>query len=304
MFVAFALFVRYGKSRVVHGSSQKYLLLQTGHHYLQRAAEASSEHIVGGKHSVILEEKLPISKFHSKRQSHPPLYEPVPITDRLNKVVSIDQKAPNKHQITKPRSPDEQKPPRPPLKSVSRVPDQWNDNVAKRHKSENSGHPVDEKRPSSAESWRDVYLSSGVTKSQIPSQMGRAETFSDCDFTLHDPDSLSVLDISFPSNSNPTFGLPRSVTPADSEIERYMKLVENSIADHMVAPISNELVAKTHENVPKQLMKNFKSIIKDLDEVIVGYYHLIGFATGCPKNYHCLNNHQNSTIKPMVKFSF
>ena len=155
------------------------------------------------------------------------------------------------------------------------MPDQRNGSAAKRHKSEHSGPPAEERRPSSAESWRDRYLSSGVTKSQIPSQMGRTETFSECDFTLHDPDSLSVLDISFPSNSNSTFGLPRSVTPADSEIERYMKLVENSIADHMVAPISNKLVAKTHENVPKQLMKNFKSIVKDLDEVIVGCYNLV-----------------------------
>lgn len=120
---------------------------------------------------------------------------------------------------------------------------------------------------SSPESRRDTCMFSGVRKDQIPSGIGHFETYSDCDFTMHDPESLSALEISFPPNSNATFGLPRSVVPPETYADRYCSLVQNSIPDYMVAAISEQLVVGTHSMVPRFLVMNFKGLVKDLDKV-------------------------------------
>ena len=121
--------------------------------------------------------------------------------------------------------------------------------------------------PGSEESWRNNFLLSGISRHQIPSNIFRPETYSEYDFTLHDPESEMVLEILFPSNSNTTFGLPRSVTPFEDYEKRYWHLVLNAISTEMVAPISEDLIKGTHRKIPRQLLLNFKAILAELDQV-------------------------------------
>eukprot|EP00795_Rhopilema_esculentum_P000293 gene293-9945_t len=237
-----------------------------GHGLSQRPADDTSSHVFNGKANVVIEETLAInqSKQNLKRHTHPPLYDPVPLADRLGKVPHIEQSTISKTRVIKPKPPDEQKAPGHHGRPLPKI---GNTQGFGGNKISNDGNiEAANSRPHTPESWRDMYLLSGVSKTQIPSQIGKHESFSECDFTEHDPESMSVIEISFPSNMNPTFGLPRSVTPHEPDLERYSKLIESSIADHMVAPISDELVAGTHRNLPKPLIKNFKGVLKELDE--------------------------------------
>ena len=243
-------------------SLMHYLIV--GHHLTQRHGDESNGHIFPIKPNVVLEEKLPLYHNKPNQKRFPPLYDAVPIADRLIKAQNLDQSITNKSKINKPRPPDEQKSQAQPTRTFPKI---FNDNgVTKHDKNENFMNNEDAKSDS-IKSWGNVYPLSGINKRQIPSQIGQSETFSEYDLTQHDPQCQSVLDISFPSNGNPTLGLPRSVVPNDSELERYATLVEKSIPGHMVAPISKMLVDGTHRNVPKQLVEHFKGALKELDEV-------------------------------------
>lgn len=191
----------------------------------------------------------------------------MPIYDRLEKVQLLDLRGPFvKSKVNKPRPPDDEKTQVNVARNYPKLAN-INEHGNKKHVRNENDVSNDDTKSGSFRSWRDGLLLSGITKRQIPSQIGQVEAFSECDFTQHDPQCQSVLDISFPSNGNPTLGLPRAVAPDDSELERYANLVDNSIPDHMVAPISKMMVDGTHRNVPKQLTEHFKGVLKILDEV-------------------------------------
>lgn len=87
-------------------------------------------------------------------------------------------------------------------------------------------------------------------------------------FGEHDEETLSVLNISFPPSTTPTFGLSCAVSPPESELERYSSLVEKAILSNMVAPLSKEWKRKTHDFLPKSLRQDFKETLDDLDKVL------------------------------------
>ena len=91
----------------------------------------------------------------------------------------------------------------------------------------------------------------------------------------YDAESLSVLSINFPPATTPTFGLPRAVVPPDSQVKRYYSLVDNAIADQMVAPLSKEWKKKTHDFLPKHLRDEYKDTLVLLDEVRVRSFCII-----------------------------
>ena len=88
-------------------------------------------------------------------------------------------------------------------------------------------------------------------------------------FREHDEETLSVLNISFPPSTTPTFGLSRAVSPPESELERYSSLVEKAITSNMVAPLSKEWKKKTHDFLPKPLKQDFKETLDELDKVLI-----------------------------------
>ncbi|CAH3114243.1 unnamed protein product [Pocillopora meandrina] len=85
-------------------------------------------------------------------------------------------------------------------------------------------------------------------------------------FREHDDETLSVLNICFPPSTTPTFGLSRSVSPLESDRERYNSLVEKAIHTSMVAPLSREWKKKTHDFLPKSLKQDFKETLDALDK--------------------------------------
>ena len=190
----------------------------------------------------------------------------MPISDRLIKVEMLDQSIANKGRLNKPKPPDGQKTQTQVTRSFPKIFNS-NESGTTKHDKNEAATEKENSKSESVKSWRDAHQLSGVTKEQIPSQIGESEDFSEYDLTQHDPLCQSALEITFPSNGNPTLGLPRSVVPNDSELERYARLVETSIPEIMVAPISDRLVKGTHRNVPKQLTEHFKGYLKELDEV-------------------------------------
>lgn len=218
------------------------------------------------KSSVVLEEKLPLYQNKQNQRRFPPLYDQIPISDRLIKVEMLDQSIANKGRLNKPKPPDGQKTQTQITRQFPKIFNS-NDSGTTKHDKNETATEKENSKSDSVKSWRDAYQLSGMTKRQIPSQLGESEGFSEYDLTQHDPLCQSALEITFPSNGNPTLGLPRSVVPNDSELERYARLVETSIPDFTVAPISDMLVQGTHRNVPKQLIEHFKGFLKELDEV-------------------------------------
>ena len=95
-------------------------------------------------------------------------------------------------------------------------------------------------------------------------------------FRDHDEETLSVLNISFPPSTTPTFGLSRAVSPPESELERYSSLVEKAIHTNMVAPLSREWKKKTHNFLPKSLKQDFKEALDELDKVFILFLTGIG----------------------------
>lgn len=91
-------------------------------------------------------------------------------------------------------------------------------------------------------------------------------------FREHDEETLSVLNISFPPSTTPTFGLSRAVSPPESELERYSSLVEKAIMSNMVAPLSKEWKKKTHDFLPKPLKQDFKETLDELDKVLIALF--------------------------------
>lgn len=84
----------------------------------------------------------------------------------------------------------------------------------------------------------------------------------------YDEETLSVLSITFPPASTPTFGLSRAVSPPELELERYSSLVEKAILSNMVAPLSKEWKKNTHDFLPKSLKQDFKETLDELDKVL------------------------------------
>jgi len=91
-------------------------------------------------------------------------------------------------------------------------------------------------------------------------------------FREHDEETLSVLNISFPPSTTPTFGLSRAVSPPESELERYSSLVEKAIMSNMLAPLSKEWKRKTHDFLPKSLKQDFKETLDELDKEMEAEY--------------------------------
>ena len=247
----------------------KPCIVTLGHNLVQRHVDDGSGHVFSSKSKVVLEEKLPLYHNKQNQRRFPPLYDQIPISDRLVKVEMLDSSITSKGRLNKPKPPDEQKSQTHAVRSFPKLLSS-NNNDQKRHDKNGTVMETDDGKSDSVKSWRDTYHLSGVPRKQIPSQIGESEVFSEYDLTQHDPLCQSVLDITFPSNGNPTLGLPRSVVPNDSELERYAHLVETSIPDHMVAPISDNLVKGTHRNISKQLIGNFRGVLKLLDEVRMG----------------------------------
>lgn len=115
-------------------------------------------------------------------------------------------------------------------------------------------------------------ISNGHTESEIHDLGGSyspQNISSMSSFREYDEETLSVLNISFPPSTTPTLGLSRSVSPPESQLERYSSLVENAIVTNMVAPLSKEWKRKTHDFLPKDLRQDFKETLDELDKVTV-----------------------------------
>ena len=218
------------------------------------------------KSNVVLEEKLPLQQNKQHQKRFPPLYGQLPMTERLGRAEMLDQSFTTVGRLNKPKPPDGQKPQSHIARSFTKFLSS-NDNGSVKQEKNDTIMGKDDGKLHATMSWRDTYHPSGVARNQIPSQIGEPEVFSEYDLTQQDPLCQSVLNITFPSNGNPTLGLPRSVVPNEPELERYSHLVGTSIPDHMVAPISDMLVKGTHKNLPKQLTEQFRGVLKELDEV-------------------------------------
>lgn len=105
-------------------------------------------------------------------------------------------------------------------------------------------------------------LGTSYTQSNSPQNISSISSFRE-----HDEETLSVLNISFPPSTTPTLGVSRSVSPPESQLERYTSLVENAIVANMVTPLSKDWKRNTHNFLPKDLRHNFKETLDDLDKV-------------------------------------
>lgn len=106
-------------------------------------------------------------------------------------------------------------------------------------------------------------LGESYTVSSSPQNISSVSSFRE-----YDEETLSVLNISFPPATTPTFGLSRAVSPPESELDRYSSLVEKAILGNMVAPLSKEWKKKTHDFLPKGLKQDFKETLDELDKVL------------------------------------
>ncbi|RMX56942.1 hypothetical protein pdam_00011068, partial [Pocillopora damicornis] len=112
------------------------------------------------------------------------------------------------------------------------------------------------------EGGRQIDVDTSPLSSSKPPRVKRPQSVEE----EHDDETLSVLNICFPPSTTPTFGLSRSVSPLESERERYNSLVEKAIHTSMVAPLSREWKKKTHDFLPKSLKQDFKETLDALDK--------------------------------------
>ena len=94
----------------------------------------------------------------------------------------------------------------------------------------------------------------------------------------HDEETLCVLRLAFPPATTPTLGLPRAVSPPESEKQRYYGLVEAAISGEMVAPLSRDWKSSTHEFLDKALRQDFRETLEELDKVRPGVHSEISAA--------------------------
>ena len=109
----------------------------------------------------------------------------------------------------------------------------------------------------------------------------------------HDEDTLCVLRLAFPPATTPTLGLPRAVSPPESEKQRYYGLVEAAISAEMVAPLSRDWKSSTHEFLDKALRQDFRETLEELDKVRPGVHSEISAA----HQESCMGNRTKSRKK-------
>lgn len=86
--------------------------------------------------------------------------------------------------------------------------------------------------------------------------------------TTHDFKTIQVLQTEFSSSSKSTRGLPRAVSPVDTQsLKRYCSLIHHAIDCSVVAPLPQEWIEKTYEFIPEELKQRFPTILDDFTQV-------------------------------------
>ncbi|KAM9311612.1 dynein axonemal heavy chain 3-like [Gastrophryne carolinensis] len=93
------------------------------------------------------------------------------------------------------------------------------------------------------------------------------------DRTQHDTATRAALDVVFPPSSFSTHGLSRASTPAEEHLDRYYRLIEESIDPCMVSPLSAEWLRGIYSFVPAELCKVWSKSLQDLTKEIEEHYN-------------------------------
>ncbi|XP_068129764.1 dynein axonemal heavy chain 3-like [Hyperolius riggenbachi] len=80
----------------------------------------------------------------------------------------------------------------------------------------------------------------------------------------HNAATRAALSVVFPPSTYSTHGLSRPATPAEEHLERYYRLIEESIDPCMVSPLSAEWLQGIYSYVPAELCKVWSKSLQDL----------------------------------------
>ncbi|XP_053575219.1 dynein axonemal heavy chain 3-like [Bombina bombina] len=88
----------------------------------------------------------------------------------------------------------------------------------------------------------------------------------------HDKSTRAALHVVFPPSSYSTHGLSRPGTPTKQHIQRYYRLIEESIDPCMVTPLSEEWLQGIYSYIPAELCKVWNKSLQDLSKEAEGSY--------------------------------
>ncbi|KAM4746905.1 dynein axonemal heavy chain 3-like [Rhinophrynus dorsalis] len=88
----------------------------------------------------------------------------------------------------------------------------------------------------------------------------------------HDEATRAALSVVFPPSTYSTNGLSRPGTPTEMHIERYYRLIEESIDPSMVTPLSVEWLRGIYSYIPAELCKALNKSLQDLTKEAEDYY--------------------------------
>lgn len=154
----------------------KKLKNSSGQVLVQRHGDDSNGYMYISKSNVVLEEKLPLQQNKQSQKRFPPLYDQLPITERLGRAEMLDQSFTSIGRLNKPKPPDGQKPQSHMARPFTKFSNSNDNGSLKQEKNDTIVGKEDSKLHATI-SWRDAYHPSGVARNQIPSQVGEPEVF-------------------------------------------------------------------------------------------------------------------------------
>ncbi|XP_018409373.1 PREDICTED: dynein heavy chain 3, axonemal-like [Nanorana parkeri] len=84
------------------------------------------------------------------------------------------------------------------------------------------------------------------------------------DWRQHDAMTTAALSVMFPPSTYSTHGLSRPATPTEGHLDRYYRLIEESIDPCMVSPLSAEWLQGIYSYIPAELCKVCSKSLQDL----------------------------------------
>ncbi|XP_072257294.1 dynein axonemal heavy chain 3-like isoform X3 [Pyxicephalus adspersus] len=84
------------------------------------------------------------------------------------------------------------------------------------------------------------------------------------DWRQHDAVTTAALNVVFPPSTYSTYGLSRPSTPTEVHLDRYYRLIEESIDPCMVSPLSAEWLQGIYSYIPAELCKVWSKSLQDL----------------------------------------
>ncbi|XP_073479664.1 dynein axonemal heavy chain 3-like [Aquarana catesbeiana] len=92
----------------------------------------------------------------------------------------------------------------------------------------------------------------------------KAKHISHEDWRQHDAVTTAALNVVFPPSTYSTHGLSRPATPNEGHLDRYYRLIEESIDPCMVSPLSAEWLQGIYSYIPAELCKVWSKSLQDL----------------------------------------